>query len=218
MSTTYSPTGADYSPTIPVLTDDDDQRATSYNPTGQRLGDNIEWTRKLLEDDVALYVPGYTSHKFEVDVGSGFFASGWEKTSSGAYPYFIQNSGTPYAISFPISPLIPYRCRIDWFGVTLCGAAGHGGVLPENAPLANLMRVARNAAPSAYGELIDVAGLPDGLTAGEYEAPFEMTKLLSTPHTYHADYLYFIRVYGEYGTNYQAGLRLQALHFEAIAV
>lgn len=218
MSTVYPLTGADYSASIPVLTDDDDQRATSYNPTGQRLGDNIEWVRKLLEDNIALYVPGYTAHKFEVDVGSGFLASGWERVTSGPYPYFVQNSGTTYALSFPISPLIPYRCKIDWFGVTLCGASGHGGTLPQNAPLAHLVRVARNASPGASDDVIAVAGLPGGTTVGTYEVPFEMTELLGTPHTYNADYLYFIRVYGEYGTNYQAGLRVQAVHFEAIAV
>lgn len=219
MSTTYEATGATYDATIPVVTDDDDQRAISYNPTGQRIGDNIEWLRKFTMNDLARYVPAYMAHKREVEVKSGYCASGWADSSAGNMPQWTQTNSTQYPLMFPISSLLPYRSAISWFALELCGASGHGGTLPGTAPTAELIRFPRDAANpgSATAEILDVATLPSGLTVAGYEVPFEIEHTLATKHAYDARYLYFIRMLGESGTNYQAGLRVQAVRFEVVA-
>ena len=227
MSTTYAP-DTTYHWSVRVLTDDDPQIAASYNVCLEDVADNAaaaytglitEQGERAAEDAATrALIPGYNPTVLEVDLSAAYAIAGWNRVSEPSMPRWRQNTdmtgGDSYRLWIPLVNALPRingGVKITSVGVTIHPGVGHSGV-PSERPYVILARVYRGAENPVTGveylqTVAMAATLPDAMS---YEAQRNIAGSLGTPHAINTEYLYYLLVGGESGTNYMPGLMVQA--------
>jgi hypothetical protein len=203
----YTGSSANYPGQVRIPDDGDPRNATTFAAAIEDLADRTAY--------LANRSPGAGGSKFEVPLERGRAEAGWNKTDTYALTFWTQTNPTLYVLRFPISDILPEKCRIIWFSALMKGAASHAG-WPANRPLVRIARYWRSGAYNDAGEVVSAAQPFDTTTQplSTYQNLHLLSKTLTTPHTPTAGYLYFMEIIGENGSNYLDGLLVQALNFE----